>query len=405
MRLSVVIVTCNRRAALRHTLDQLAQNPSLPHGSMEVIVVDNGSTDGTRQEASRDDLDITCITRTRNEGVWARNHAFEVAKGQYILLIDDDSYPIGDAATRSMAHLDREQCVGAVVGRVVLPDGRLEASALPTVVANGAVVLRKAVIDEVGGFPTDFFRQAEEYDLSLRIWNAGWRIDRFEDLIYRHDKVAGNRASALIHRLDMRNNLVVVDRYVPAPWRRAIRADWAQRYTALARHARCSLAALAGRAGARWQSVRDLRDRRQPLSPAAFESAFGFDGQARRIAEWARGHRVRRVVIADCAKNLLATWRGCREAGLTILAIADDHPAFADITYRGLRVVDTSRAAALEPDGVVLANVNPAQVQRRADELAGRFDGPILTLWQPQLLNAAAESSPDQPGLFRSDAA
>ncbi len=405
MRLSVVIVTCNRRAALRYTLDQLARNASLPHGSMEVIVVDNGSTDGTRQEASRDDIDVKCIARLRNEGVWARNHAFAIAQGQYILLIDDDSYPIGDAAARSMAHLDREQRVGAVVGRVVLPDGRLEASALPTVIANGAVVLRKAVIDEVGGFPTDFFRQAEEYDLSFRIWNAGWRIDRFEDLIYRHEKVAGNRASALIHRLDMRNNLVVVDRYIPAPWRRAIRADWARRYAALARHAGCSLAAITGRAGARWQSVRDLPYGRQPLSPAAFESIFGFNEQVQRIAEWARRHRVRRVVIADCGKNLLATWRGCREAGLNILAVADDHPAFADITYRGLRVVDTSRAAALEADGVVLANINPAQVQRRAEELASRFDGPVLSLWQPRLLEPAAESGPDQPGLFRSDAA
>lgn len=406
MRLSVVIVTCNRRDALAATLDRLAENASLPHASMEVIIVDNGSTDGTREAAKRDDLDIRLIARPRNEGVSARNHAFAVARGEHLLLIDDDSYPLGDAAARSIAHLEAQPRCAAVVGRIELPDGRLEASALPGVIANGAVVLRKSVIDEVGGFPTDFFRQAEEYDLSFRMWNAGYTVERFEDLLYRHEKVGGNRASALIHRLDMRNNLVVADRYLPRSLRRPVRGDWAKRYGLLARHAGWGLAAMRGRLEARVQACRDGWDRQRRLTPSAAEAVFGYEAQAREVAAWARSQHVRRVVIADFGKNIHATWSACHAASVRVLAVADDHPAYAGASYRGVPIVAGRAAAALEPDGVVLANVNPAQVERRARECAIVFDAPVLSLWRPRLLAEGASPPVDSDsGLFRSQAA
>src|SRR5690606_38545746 len=120
------------------------------------------------------------------------------------------SYPLGDTVTAGLAHLDREPGCAAVGGRVELLDGRYEASALPAVAINCAVVMRKRVIDEVGGFPAEFFRQAEEYDWALRAWGAGYRVDRFEDLVWRHNKAPGNRTPGAIHRYDVRNNLILL---------------------------------------------------------------------------------------------------------------------------------------------------------------------------------------------------
>jgi hypothetical protein len=125
-----------------------------------------------------------------------------------------------------------------VVGRVVLPDDRFEASALPGVMINCAVCIRKSALDEVGGFPVEFFRQAEEYDLSFKLWKAGYSVERFEDLVYRHEKAPGNRAGAIVHRLDMRNNLILIERFFPPKMRRFYREDWTNRYLALARHGR-----------------------------------------------------------------------------------------------------------------------------------------------------------------------
>lgn len=394
MRLSVVIVTCNRRAALRHTLDALARNAHLPHRSMEVLIVDNGSTDGTADEARRDDLEVALIRREHNEGVSARNHAFAVARGTYLLLIDDDSYPLDDAATRSMQYLDENRNGAAVVGRIELPDGRLEASALPGIVANGAVVLRKSVIDAVGGFPTEFFRQAEEYDLSFRIWNAGWRIERFEDLIYRHEKVGGNRAAAIIHRMDMRNNLILVDRYLPTPWREAYRADWTQRYHALARHAGRSASAWRGRIGSMPWRLRATFGQRQTLSEGAFESIFAVSEQARLVAGWARDCSIRHVVIADLSKNIRATHAACQKAGLEVLGVADGNPAFANLKWNGLLVEPDRIALNRSPDGVVLSNVNPARVSSRLADLKESFSGPILVLWEPRFLGVSGDLLP-----------
>ncbi len=391
MRLSIVIVTHNRRAALARTLkhlDALACDGHLPSGGTEVIVVDNGSTDGTWQEAARSAQDVRVIRRPRNEGVSARNHAFTVALGEYLLLIDDDSYPLGDAVMRSLEHLDAQVQCAAVVGRIELPDGTPEASALPTVVANGAVVLRKAVIDRVGGFPREFFRQAEEYDLSFRIWNAGFRIDRFEDLVYRHEKVGGNRAMPIIHRMDMRNNLILADRYLPGPWRRKYASDWAMRYLALARHAGMAAAAHRGRISSWVWRGRDRLAPRRHLSGPAMEAIFGLRSQADRIAWWASKHRVRRVVIADFSKNIRATLEGCRACGLDVLAVADRHPAFSGRRWEGAPILTDESALRLNPEGVVLSNVSPARVEARLGELRRAWPIPVLGLWEPATLGA-----------------
>ena len=386
MKLSIVIVTHNRCEALRRTLGILRDHPHLPHDDMELIVVDNGSSDGTAAMLARESKELHIIRRGRNEGVSARNHAFKMARGEYVMLIDDDSYPLGDAADRSMAYLDTHPRTAAVVGRVELPDGRLEASALPTVTINCAVILRRRVIDEVGGLPTEFFRQAEEYDWSFRIWQAGYRIERFEDVRYRHDKAPGNRIPAAVRRYDLRNNLILLERYLPQPLRREYRRDWIQRYGALARTGGGRWAHWRGRVDGLGWAVREAARGRRLLDDATIERIFDLDGQADRIAQWSRRHGIQRVLIADLSKNLYATWRGCREAGLTVVGITDNGPAFEGLRYRDLPVRMDAAWSSTAVDGIVLSNVNPAQVERRAAELEAQFAKPVLSLWQPRWL-------------------
>src|ERR1700712_2123511 len=74
-----------------------------------------------------------------------------------------------------------------------------------------------------------FFRLAEEYDMSFRIWNAGYRVERFEDIHFGHDKVPGGRCSALTRRMDLRNNMILIERYLPRSMRNAYRHDWLRR--------------------------------------------------------------------------------------------------------------------------------------------------------------------------------
>lgn len=383
VKASFVIVTHNRREVLLRTLRIVTA--SMPDDA-EFIVVDNGSTDGSADAVSASFPMVRVLRRPMNEGVSARNHAFSVACGQYVVLIDDDSYPLDDAVGRSMAYMDANPRCGAVVGKVVLPDGRCEASAFPTVMINCAVCLRRSVLEQVGGFPMDFFRQAEEYDLSFRFWQAGFSVTRFEDIIYRHEKSPGNRASGIIHKLDLRNNLVVAERYLPRVLRSVYRRDWTRRYLALAQHAGHLDSAWEGLSEARELAPLIARRGRNTLSPVAIESIFGLATQRDAVTQWTRQLRARRVLLADFSKNIHATADACRHADVEIIGVSDNNPAYDGLTYRRLPIGQDAVFLRRKCDGIVLSNINPAQVERRAAELRESFGLPVLTLWTPHRL-------------------
>jgi GT2 family glycosyltransferase len=392
VKLSYIIVTHNRRAPLLRTLGILHSTTPMPRSQWETWVVDNGSTDGTAAAVRQQFPQVRVLERRRNEGVWARSHAFAPARGQYCILLDDDSYPIGNTVTDSIAYLDANETCAAVVGLVLLPDGSYEACALPSVMLSGAVCIRRSVLLEVGGFRREFFRKAGEYDLSFRIWRAGYSIERFEDVVYRHDKVSTGRNAAFAHRMDLRNNLILVERYFPRSVRKAYRQDWAQRYTALARHAGCGLAARLARGEAMLWRMREALTGRRTLPPQTVETVLGHYGQSATVRRWAARHNLRSIVLADFGKNIFATYEACRRAELRISAVADNHPAFAGSAYRGIPILPDEQALASNPDGVVITNVNPAHIDGVARRFA-HFGGPVLRLWEPALLRTPLQAA------------
>ena len=401
MELSYVIVSHNRRATLLRTLEILHRTTPIAESQWETWVVDNGSTDGSADAVADHFPRVNVIRRRQNEGVWARSLAFGRCTGRYVVLLDDDSYPAppnawevlggkSDTVSRSIAYLDTNPRCAAVVGRCVLPSGRAEACALPGVMLSGAVCIRREALEDVDGFRKEFFRKAGEYDFSFRLWQAGWTVERFEDVVYRHDKHAGGRSAGLAFKMDLRNNLILVERFFPPAYRRAYRKDYVQRYAAFARHEGHTAAMSEAIAEARQWAARERDRGRQTLPPAVLETLLMWGEQKREVAAWARDHAIRRVVIADFSKNLYATFRAAGRAGLRVEAIADNHPAFAGASYRGVRVRPDREALSTRADGVILSNVNPAQVGPRTAELAARWAGPLLTLWEPQTLHPSA---------------
>lgn len=386
MIVSYVIVTRNRRDALLNTMARLGESTAQSRQSSETIVVDNASDDGSPEAVAKHFRDARIIRLPENEGMPGRNHGFREARGRYVCMLDDDSYPIGDAVPASVAHLDRNRRTAAVVGRVELPGGAFEGPALPCVLLGGASVVRKSVLDQTGGFSPEFFRQAEEYDLSFRILRLGHRIERFEDVVYQHDKVAGGRSGALVHRMDVRNNLILVERYLPESLRRHYWHDWLRRYAALARHDGHEAAAKRGFAEALVWARRESEVGRQTLDDPTVEQVFGLRSQAQAVEEWKKLHGLRTVVIADFSKNIYATYAACGLASLDVRALTDDRAAFTGSHYRGLPILNPTALATLKPDGVVISNTNPAQVESKVQQVKQVYGGPVLTLWQPQYL-------------------
>jgi hypothetical protein len=200
--------------------------------------------------------------------------------------------------------------------------------------------------------------------------------------------------------MDLRNNLILVERYLPKSLRRPYRHDWIRRYSALARHDGEQAAAKKGLYEALVWARRERAVGRQTLDEPTLESIFNFRAQAEAVAAWKSAHNVRRVVLADFSKNIYATYVACRSASLETIALADDRPAFDGLSYRNLPVVTTAELKHLSPDGIVLSSTNPAQVAARAAQLKQSFDGPVLTLWATQFMEQPAgepKPTPAQP--------
>ena len=135
-----------------------------------------------------------------------------------------------------------------------------------------------------------------------------------------------------------------------------------------------------------------MRLRRNRLTPGAFESIFNHASHRRQVAEWVSAHHIRRVIIADYSKNLFASYRACVDAHVETLAIVDDRQAFAGMTYRGVPVCALYAVDNSSFDGIVVSNVNPAQIDSVANSIRELFPSkPVLALWRGVTFERLAE--------------
>ena len=132
---SFVISTYNRRDALAGTLGALSAAAAgcLP---WEAIVVDNASTDGTAEMVQRKFPFARLMRQTVNRGPCAKNLALAEARGEFIVFLDDDSYPFDGAISRMVQYFQADPKLGAAIFAVQLPSGECECSAYPEVFAG-----------------------------------------------------------------------------------------------------------------------------------------------------------------------------------------------------------------------------------------------------------------------------
>ena len=399
MLISYVIITHNRHDVLLANLKRLREVTRLPIGQWEAIVVDNGSSDGTAQALAATCPWVRLIQLSTNIGTAARNRGAAIAQGQWLVFLDDDSRPRPGSIEAALEYVNDQPGVTVLGGPVFLPDGRQDWGALPLVPPGCGLMVRRSVFLEVGGFRDDLFMAAEEYDLVFRIVQActknhlghdshmghnshgKWPVERLEALQFDHDKTPTGRDSARVMALDLRNNLLIAQRYLPRSVRRFFRNDWLRRYSALLRHAGFGDQISPTVATARRLITLERGQSNPSLSPAHIEKLFGLDDQTSRIAAWSKQHHIQRVIIADHCKTLWTTWQACIRCELEVVAVADDHRAYRGLSYRNVPILPDQEARRWAFDAVVLSNLNPARVETRLAQLANRYDVPVLALW------------------------
>ena len=179
IRISVIIPTFNRARILPGVIEALAAQ-EFPPDELEVIVVDDGSSDGTREYLASLGGAVRAFTQDHGGASRARNLGAEHARGAVLAFTDDDCRPEPDWLRVIASSMERRRFAAALLGRTwsPLPAGTFVHSVFkdsePVVTCNFAVA-REAFF-RVGGFDPHFVVYFEDEDLGLRLKKAGTPI-------------------------------------------------------------------------------------------------------------------------------------------------------------------------------------------------------------------------------------
>lgn len=119
-------------------------------------MVDNASDDRTVQAVREQFPSVILLPQPRNRGPCAKNIGLRAARGEFVVFLDDDSFPQRDSVRRMIEHFQNDPDLGAAVFTVTLPDGSRECSAYPDVcIGCGTGFRRRALLDAAGSHPKD----------------------------------------------------------------------------------------------------------------------------------------------------------------------------------------------------------------------------------------------------------
>lgn len=123
---SIVVVTYRNRDYVLACLRSIAEHVAISH---EVVVVDDGSDDGTAAAVQEQHPEVRLVAKSRNEGLVAgRNTALDHIRGRLVLMLDADTEVRPHAVERLAAVLDERPEVGLVGPKLVYPSGDLQLS-------------------------------------------------------------------------------------------------------------------------------------------------------------------------------------------------------------------------------------------------------------------------------------
>jgi GT2 family glycosyltransferase len=234
---SVVIPTWNGRRYMDLVLPSLREQT---YGDFRVVVVDNGSSDGTAEHVRGQYPEAEVIQLERNEGFAAAvNRGIAASDGEHVAVVNNDleldprwlecmvaalrDHREAGSATGKMLFYDRRDvidgagdftswyAVSAPRGRGETDRGQFDRAEPVFSACGGAALYRRAALEAVGPFDEDFFAYAEDVDWGFRAQLAGWSC-RYEPgaVAFHMGAATSSRVPNLARYLFMRNTLAMV---------------------------------------------------------------------------------------------------------------------------------------------------------------------------------------------------
>jgi len=237
---SIVIVNFNGRGFLNSCLDSLKRQ-SYTAGLIEILVVDNGSRDGSVELLHAQYPDVTVLRNSENNYAKALNLGIAHARGECIAFLNNDMVVEEDWLAGLVELLKSDERIGCVGGKVLLMNGRINSVGIQRSadfcfhdlgygekdrgqyerieprdgITGGAILWRRACLDDIGAVDEDYLMYFEDVDLALRCQANGWRM-LYTPLGIAHHCFHGSSAGTdLCYYFCNRNRFLLVARYFP----------------------------------------------------------------------------------------------------------------------------------------------------------------------------------------------
>jgi GT2 family glycosyltransferase len=219
-RISVVVITWQRREEALACVGRLCELPERPH----VVLVDNGSTDATAEAVRARFPDVEVLALRANLGAVGRNLGVRRTRTPYVAFCDDDTWWTPGALSRAADVLDAYPGLALVNARIVVePSGvedpivaELRESPVPAPhwmpgpalgsFLAGASVVRRDAFEAAGGFNERLWLGGEEELLATDLIAAGWELCYLDELTVHH-RASKVRDSIHRRRVGLRNTL------------------------------------------------------------------------------------------------------------------------------------------------------------------------------------------------------
>lgn len=230
---SIVVLNYNNKDVVRQCVGRVLE---LRWTALEVIVIDNASTDGAPEMLEREfGSKIRLIRRKQNSPTAGRNEGFWLASGRFILSLDNDIILVDrDVIERAVAVFEKNASAAALAFKIASAEDVSEPLSVhwwhpvPMVAGKnrffwtdffpeGAVFFRKEELQKAGGYDEVLFQYFEQVDLSYKFLRQGSKIMYCPSLRCFEIRFEGNirRKKARVNYLSIRNRLWIAWKYYP----------------------------------------------------------------------------------------------------------------------------------------------------------------------------------------------
>lgn len=254
---SIIIPHWNGRHHLDDCLGSLRRQT---WEDLEVLLVDNGSSDGSQSYVREHFPEVRLLELGENRGfTGACNAGYAAARGDFIVLLNNDTETDPHWLAELDAAFQRHPEAGSVVGKILLfdrrdtlhtagdfvrvdglpgnrgvwqtDDGRFDREEYVFSGCGAAVAYRRQALEQVGFLDDDLYFSCEDVDLGWRLNLAGWRVVYAPQAIVYHKVKASGGSGEVASYHDGRNFLYLLWKNYPSSllrrtWPAVLRAQW-----------------------------------------------------------------------------------------------------------------------------------------------------------------------------------